>query len=494
MDNYQDGHLEAFYKKLLEIKDKEAQKALSQEELKNIAFELGFSEDEWHLVEEKVEGYLKNGHTFLEYKNWQDAIEQFENALQLSPNNLAATYGLTLAFYSMFKERGQNTYKEKAIHYARIRLKNEPGHEPSIRIISELQKQPKVTNTFNSPNPAPPLPRTNNQPRTTPGASKVKTPLLTGAIGFIVMLAGLIAFVSMRKSANKRKVNRDYIEKKETNNWEREKLERNRRENGRSSSDGWGDKSVNPVQKSGLQFPTKFITNEYSDGLTLASIDQSKSNSTSRMYYRLAGAFKVSGDKAIKKLTLKIDFVGHDDKVLIAEFVDIFKRYNKSLAIPGDYLHFSAYKSKARYTPDDFKEIRISVHTIQRVPVPNRITRKSIPINWAFDPASGIKLELQEREQELKNFSSSCSHKVTVNFINTGTVPLKALKVEIQWLDREGNVLSNKTRTIMYKSMGTVIRPGQNITHRFIAYLKGINASNLKGYKITIVDVEEATR
>ena len=494
MDNYQDGHLEAFYKKLLEIKDKEAQKALSQEELKNIAFELGFSEDEWHLVEEKVEGHLKNGHTFLEYKNWQDAIEEFENALQLSPNNLAATYGLTLAFYSMFKEKRQNTYKDKAIHYARIRLKNEPGHEPSIRIISELQKQPKVTNTFNSPNSVPPLPHTNTSLKPAPNPAKAKMPLIVGMALFGVMMAGVIAFVSMRKSASKRRVNREYIEKKETSNWGREKPEQNRRESSRSPSNNWEGKSGNPLQSKGLQFPTKFVTNEYSDGLTLASIDQSKSNSSRRMYYRLAGAFKVNGDKAIKRLTLKVDFIDHDDKVLLAEFIDVFKRYNKSIAIPGDYLHFSAYKSKARYTPDDFKEIRISVHTIQRIAVPSSITRKSIPINWAFDPASNVKLELQEREQELKNFSSSCSHKVTVNFINAGTIPLTALKVEIQWLDKEGNVLSNKTRTIMHKGMGTVIRPGQNITHRFIAYLKGVNASDLKGYKITIVDAEEAIK
>ncbi|OJJ22544.1 hypothetical protein BKI52_07635 [marine bacterium AO1-C] len=483
MDNHQDRHLEAFYKKLLEIKDKEAQKALSQEELKSIALELGFSEDEWHLVEEKVEGHLKNGHTFLEYKNWRDAIKEFEQAMQLSPNNLAATYGQAIAFYSLYKEDKQNVFREKAIQYARIRLKNEPGHEPSIRIISELQKQASTTSTFNTPNPAPRF----QKPITPPPAistspNKRSAPMVAIAALVGIMMVGLIAFFNVKKSANNERVKEDY-RPTTTDSWQNENPAPNTTSRPRD---------VAPITKRKNQYPTKFIENNYSQGLSLVSIDQSKSNSSRRMYYRLAGAFKVTGSQAIKKLTLKVDFIDYNDKIAIAEFVPIFKRYNQSLAIPGDYIHFKTYKSKANYSPDDFKEIRISVHTIQRVPVPNNLTKKVIPTNWAFDPAAGIKLELQERKQELKNFTSSCSHRVTVNFVNKGSVPLKALKVEIQWLDRDGNVLKSLIRTLLYKSSGMVIRPDQNITHTFLGYIKDVSASQLKGYKITVVDVEEA--
>ncbi|HAS45844.1 MAG TPA: hypothetical protein DCS93_35510 [Microscillaceae bacterium] len=483
MDNNQDRHLEAFYKKLLELKDKEAQKALTQEELKNIALELGFSEDEWHLVEEKVDGHLKNGQTFLEYKNWRDAIKEFEQATQLSPNNLAATYGQAIAFYSLYKEDKQNVFREKAIQYARIRLKNEPGHEPSIRMISELQKQPKVTNTFNAPNPAPQFqtPLKTPPPAITPRKSSASLVVVAALVG--VMMVGLIAFFNAKSSSEREQIEDNYRPTTTTDSWKEENSTPNAVN---------APQNVTPITKRKHQFPTKFIENKYSEGLKLVSIDQSKSGSSRRMYYRLAGAFQVTGKQAIKGLTLKVDFIDYNNKVAAAEFVPIFKRYNKSLAIPGDYIHFKTYKSKPNYSPDDFKEIRISVHTIQRSPVPYNLTKKVIPTNWAFDPATGIKLELQERTQELKNFSRSCSHRVTVNFINKGSVPLKELKVEIQWLDHSNNVLKSQIRTLMYKSSGMVIRPGQNIIHHFLGYLKDVNASQLKGYKINIIDVEEA--
>ena len=115
MDNTNDKHLKAFYEKLLELKRKEEQKTLSQQELKEIAFELGFSEDEWHLVEAKVDGHLKNWQSFLGFQNWNDAIKEFEQALHLSPNNPAGIYGLTIAYHSLYQQNGKSEFKEKVI-------------------------------------------------------------------------------------------------------------------------------------------------------------------------------------------------------------------------------------------------------------------------------------------------------------------------------------------------------------------------------------------
>lgn len=472
MENSHERYLKAFYEKLLELKNKEEQKALSQQELKDIAFELGFSDNEWHLIEEKVEGHLKNGQSFLGFQNWRDAIKEFEQALQLSPNNLAATYGLAIAFHSLYQEDTQNVFKEKALQYARIRLKNEPGHEPSIRIISELQKESKTA--FKQANAY-----AVNKVQATSTTNNPRIILMASMAMIGIFIAGIIAFSVMRKQSKKTKYKpkSNYTPGNHNNS-------RNNAPNQAPVNNHSFD--VAPTQS---QIPTKFVKTPAGQGIALWSIDKSKASpSRHRFYYKLVGNLKVEEGAPISELNLKVEFINQEDRVAMAEFVTVLRRY-QPIAIKGDYIPFYLSKSKSGYTLGDFKEIRLSVHTIKRASTPKTLSNKIVPVIWAYDPPRGVELEVRERQQTVRGYSHSTSHKVELNFINKSKQAIKTLKVEAQWINHNNEIIHSMIRTLVYKHQAS-LRPEHNRRHRFNAYLKNVTPQQVKEYKINIIDAE----
>lgn len=465
MDNTNEKNLKAFYEKLLELKNKEEQKSLSQQELKDIAFELGFSENEWHLVEAKVEGHLKNGQSFLGFQNWNDAIEEFEQALHLSPNNPAATYGLAIAYSSMYNEGNKKAHKEKALQYARIRLVNEPGHEPSIRIISELQKTPQ-TSSFTPPT---------HQPKasSSPVSQKSKIPLVAGIAVFVLFIAGAISFFTVKQGIPDQESHHSFEKTIETDppNHNNQTV------------------MVAPTDRDRSEIPTKFVSSPAGQGIKLWSIDRSKSSpSRTRFYYKLAGSLKVESNQAIEELKLKVEFITHEGRVAMAEYVEALRRYNPT-AIKGDYIPFYFSKSKKGYTSEDFKEIRLSVHTIKRSQTSQRLTNKPVPTTWAYDPPQGIKIDVRERKQTVRGYSKSISHKVELNFINKSRVPIKRLKIEAQWLNHNNEIVHSVIRTLVYPHQA-LWRPNHNRLHNFNAYIKNLTTRQIKGYRINVIEVE----
>ncbi|EAY27032.1 tetratricopeptide repeat protein [Microscilla marina] len=458
MSKNNEENLRAFYQKLLEIKDKEAQKSLSQQELKEIAFDLGFSEDEWHLVEQKVEGYLKNGQSFLSFKNWKDAIQQFEQALHLSPNNLAAIYGLAIAYHSMHHEYPHEKYKEKAIEYARIRLVNEPGHEPSIRIISELQKPSQTKTVTASPRP--------QTPAANVGSKRASIILL--AIVLSVFIAGALVFFSVQRASDEDNVYKTekHLPKAET-------------------SASWSE-NVTPTNRNRNNVPVKFVQSSWSKGFKLARIEESKLRpSRQRLSYKLSGALLITGNLPIEELKLKVEFVTPEGKVGLAEYVSVVKKYQPN-AIKGDYVPFYLSKYSKSYAANDLSEVRLLVHSVKYGSW-KKPTHRPVPTVWAYDRPEGIKIDVLERAQQVRGYAKSTSHKVEVNFINKSAESLQRFKVEAQWLNHNDEIVHSVTRTLVFPHQADWY-PNHNRLHRFHAYIKNLTPREIKGYRINIIE------
>ncbi|WP_299459272.1 tetratricopeptide repeat protein [uncultured Microscilla sp.] len=459
MSKTNEENLRAFYEKLLEIKDKEAQKSLSQQELKEIALDLGFSEDEWHLVEQKVEGHLKNGQSFLSFENWNDAIQQFEQALQLSPNNLAAIYGLAIAYRSMYHETSRANYREQAINYARVRLVNEPGHEPSIRIISELQKPSQAKSVTASPHAQ--MPATN--------AGSKRASIIVMASVFILFMAGALIFFSVQRASDEDKVY-------ETEKYLPEKT-------ASSSSPQY----TVPTNRNRNNVPVKFVKSSWSENFKLARIEKSAvtSSSRQRLSYKLSGALLITGNLPIEELKLKVEFVTPEGKVGLAEYVSVVKKYQPN-AIKGDYVPFYLSKYSKNYAANDLSEVRLLVHAVKYGSW-KKPTHRPIPTLWAYDRPQGIQIDVLERAQEVRGYAKSTSHKVEVNFINKGKESLQRFKVEAQWLNHNDEIVHSVTRTLVYPHQADWY-PNHNRLHRFHAYIKNLTPREIKGYRINIIE------
>lgn len=464
MSKTNDENLRAFYEKLLEIKDKEAQKSLSQQELKEIAMDLGFSENEWHLVEQKVEGHLKNGQSFLSYENWDDAIEQFEQALQLSPNNPAATYGLAIAYHSLYQQNRKATNKEKALEYARIRLVNEPGHEPSIRIISELQKGVQGKSIAST---------ASAKPTTTVGAKQsISKVALAGLVA--AFIAGIGAYMSLSGTSQNDSYTEEYYEPTTENN----------------TTSPLENKTKPPIAttRGYTEVPVKFAKSFSSKDFKLVEIDKSEARKSSRRFsYKLSGSLQITSERPIDELKLKAEFVTSEGKVAIAEYIDVIKKYQPN-AVKGDYAPFYLSKYNKKYGAGDFKEVRLLVHTIQYAPS-QRLTRRPVPVVWAYDHAKGVDIVVIERAQKVRSYSTSTSHQVELSFVNKGQKTIDRMKLEAQWLNLKGDIVYSRTHTLVYPHQADW-KPNQNRLYRFNAYIKDLNPRQIKGYRINIVEAE----
>lgn len=140
MDN---GNIQAYFQKMLEIKNQ--RKGLSEQELKEIAFDLGMSEAEWQAVQQVGRGHIDRGYNFLEHNNQEDAFKEFQQALVVFPDDAEALYGLAHIHELRFLEKRQAVEKTEALILAHQALQSAPAHHDAARLISELKNLKPIT-------------------------------------------------------------------------------------------------------------------------------------------------------------------------------------------------------------------------------------------------------------------------------------------------------------------------------------------------------------
>ena len=79
--------------------------------------------------------YLDQGNIFLQQKHYQQAIEQFQLAIEVNPSSVMAHAGLGWAYYN-------NGMIDAAIIEGKIVMDLEPNH-PDLPVLSELINQLK---------------------------------------------------------------------------------------------------------------------------------------------------------------------------------------------------------------------------------------------------------------------------------------------------------------------------------------------------------------
>lgn len=137
------NNIEAYFQKILQIKDQ--RKGVSEAELKEIALELGMSENEWREVQKVARGHIDRGYNFLDHNNEEDALKEFEQALVVYPDDARALYGIAHIHERWFLEKGKAENKTEALQYAHDTLQADPAHANAARLISYLKNKKPVT-------------------------------------------------------------------------------------------------------------------------------------------------------------------------------------------------------------------------------------------------------------------------------------------------------------------------------------------------------------
>ena len=123
-----------FFEKALAIQAQRREK-LSEAEKKEIALDLGFSEDDWQAVLASFEGHLERAKHFLNRQNYQEALPELEEALIIQPENVEALSQIAWAYLGLFQYKKRRQDKDKALQYARECLQYAPDNFLAHQVI-----------------------------------------------------------------------------------------------------------------------------------------------------------------------------------------------------------------------------------------------------------------------------------------------------------------------------------------------------------------------
>ena len=140
MSKPQKIHIE-YVNKVLKLKEDSENPLVTDEKVRSRALELMISEEEWDELLKEFRGFSNRGQNHLRHNNYEDALEEFTNALLLNPNDVNVLYLCADANYGLWKEKQRNSSKSEAIAYAEKCLEIYPSHDGAANIISLLKKE-----------------------------------------------------------------------------------------------------------------------------------------------------------------------------------------------------------------------------------------------------------------------------------------------------------------------------------------------------------------
>lgn len=453
-----DDNLKAYFNKIIEIQQSQKNAQLSEGDLKSIAKNLGFSEDDWQFIEQNFQDHLKRAGGFLGHQNWTDAIDEFNQALILKPHHVKTLYGIASAYKGRWEENHNKDDKAKALTFAQQCLKVKADHAGALKLISDLRKgQNQQVFSYNN--------------SVQKGQQKrIATGIMIG-LGIIVFLASLFIFMGVENQ----KVDDDFRP---------EFTQESQNETQNSTSSTYSNPNTNAL-------PITFKDNAQTKGLKFVQ-QQSKFYTTNKYYsYSINGHLLVEDNIVVNNLSIKVDFLNEKGEVIFSDLKSIVRK-NAVSYYKGDFIPLKYYKYQSDVTAmPNWKSVQLSVDFIEKYTA-NKINFPKKDFDWLSpQKPAGVDLELRERESKFSFYSNSSSfHKIQLEFLNTGTKPLKNLRAKIEWLDPNGKVFQMNDKLYINTTSKPLIEKGQNRIFQGTYSLEGRQKNQIGGYRIIVINAD----
>ncbi len=434
--------LHAYLDKILDIQKIYQDYPLTEQDLKQLAFQMGMDEEDWQRIQRALQAHLERGQGYCRYFNWADAITEFKHVITLNPNHIEALYGLALAYKNLWLESRQIRHQERASFYAKKCLTMNPKHDAALRLVSELKLLSSTSQLTLKQKIA---------------SVSTATVLFAMVIGVAVILFGADRGVSLAKE------NKEAIQQRITT----EPIE------------------VQIVKTQNV--PVFFVENEENISL---NVEQSALRVfEDALGYEFKGALNIT-QKPISSLKIQLELLNAKQEVLLSELIDALK-LNDSPAQVGDALPFKIqdFYRDVEIDPKKIASVRLSVHEISLSSAP--LTKKSLELDFSpsFNPQ--VELLLAERESKLSHseFSHDTFHRLVLEVKNQGKHAIKKLNAEIQWFDaHQAVILTQKVQLI--GATDSPLQPSQVRAKSQVFRLKNYEADADMSYRIVLLSAE----
>ena len=426
--------LEKFIETVLEIKNSKRSVIHDSKDLKEIAFEMGFTEEDWKDYLREYQKQLTAGRSFLEHKNPDDAASHLEKAISLNPYGLEANALLAETYKQKYLNTKNKAYKQKALDQARKCLQIDNKHAASYQLITELKQTGKQASN--------------------------KQIIIVATIIFLIISAFVMFFTKSEKAPAPSEA--DY---------------------------GIVRQTPAPVETETPEpeIKTVFINNDKASGLTFISDLSELSNYNESYSYKLHGFIQPEGIE-LEALKLKLEALDSEGRILFTDYIEPVQSHYQAYR-SGDLIPVYFLKYAEGETNPDINTIRLSVQTLRKEAAaePYEASR-AVDYIWAYERPPNYNVEIKERYKSLSgNYTDKVYCKLSLEAENTGNTAISTLQTEIEWCNKKDEIVESKTAYFTTSSYPKIRRGQMRIYSG--TWLLPMPADDFKSYKIKITDV-----
>ena len=460
--------IEDYIKKILAVREERQDAALTEADLREIALQAGLTEEDWAALQADFQAHLTRGQGFLKYGNWTDAAAEFEQAAALDPVSLEALHGQASACRGLWRASGDPDQRRKALDLAQRCLALEPGHDPSLRLVSEIRSGDQSKNGRRSWKPfalagvllliGGGVYLLFGLSRPAPDGARTAPAVVTPHPGPTAAPATTVPPAVARPEAPVAPTTP-------------------RTPEGRLVAEGLG-------------VPVRFLPNGNSAGLDLL-VERSDFNRYERSWaYRMSASVIAAGVE-VEELRLEFEYVGAEGQVLFTEQKTVHEDYQPALR-SGD----AAVVDYLKYVESDqfpkFSEVRVQVLTAVKRPAPASYPPSPVkPVAWPNKPP-GMDVEVRERRSVVTQGymldKRNVSHDLVLEVRNTGQTSLRMLELRVVYFDKSGKELDAK-RAIVNLTSYPSLKPGDVRVYGTTYGIGGLQAADFGRYELSAADV-----
>lgn len=125
------------------------QNRFSQDELMDIAWEIGMSQEEFIQLKEQTLLYIDRAYVYMEVEQWKNALEEIEAACELDPLNPYTLFHKAKIYAARWKEEKNWKWKLAAEQVIYDCLQLSPEHTSSLALLEEMKRWRKKEQRFN---------------------------------------------------------------------------------------------------------------------------------------------------------------------------------------------------------------------------------------------------------------------------------------------------------------------------------------------------------
>lgn len=139
MTQQADKALQAYLERVIALREARAQ-ALSEGDLREIAREVGLSDEDLLAADQAAEGHYQRGENYFKHGRLDDAIRELQDAIALAPGWLQYKALLAQAFARRWQASGREPDRHAAASLARECIAIDPDHADSYQLLNMLDR------------------------------------------------------------------------------------------------------------------------------------------------------------------------------------------------------------------------------------------------------------------------------------------------------------------------------------------------------------------